>query len=400
MSRITLVFLTIFFDLIGFGIVLPLLPFYAGDFGASPVVVGLLVGIHPAIQFVTAPIWGRLSDHHGRRPILLVGLLGSSLSYLVFGLATNLTWLFASRIIAGAVGANVPVTQAYIADNTGAEDRTRGMGLVGAAFGLAFVVGPAAGGALSHFGYSTAGFAAAALSLLNACAAFFFLPESREPETEAALVAPQARRLADRLRLILRFARHPALRYVLGLVFVVTFIFSGLTTVFPLFIESELGWGPRHAGYLLAYLGLIMAAVQGRLIGPLAARFGERPLVLCGALFLVVGYGALPISGGLAAALFALALIGVGTALDWPSLQGLASRYAAVDVQGAILGVTQSVSGLARVTGAVWAGWVFGLWSPEAPFALSSAIASLAAVLALWFMIRTPEPADRATGET
>lgn len=392
MSRLALVFITIFVDLIGFGIVLPLLPFYAQDFGASPAVIGAVVAVHPATQFIFAPFWGRLSDRYGRRPILLVGLLGSGLSYLVFGFATSLAWLFASRIVAGAVGANVPVVQAYIADSTKPEDRTRGMGLVGAAFGLGFVVGPAIGGGLSHFGYGVAGLFAAAISFANALVAFALLPESRKREPRPGSATGRAIGIPARVWQAVRFARRPTLRFVLGLVVLVTFVFAGLTTVFPLLIARELSYGPRHAGYLLAFLGLIMAIVQGKLIGPLARRFNERRLIVAGFLMLTLGYGIMPLARGLLMICVALLFIGVGTALDWPSLNGLASKYAGADVQGAILGVLQSLSGLARVGGAVWAGWTFGRWSPAAPFVLSSLLMSLAAVLAVWFMIRTPDP--------
>ncbi len=396
MSRLTLVFITLFVDLIGFGIVLPLLPFYAQDFGATPTVVGLVVAVHPAAQFLLAPFWGRLSDRYGRRPILLIGLVGSALSYLVFGLATSLAWLFVSRIIAGTVGANVPVAQAYIADSTDLENRTRGMGLVGAAFGLGFVVGPAIGGALSQFGYGVAGFFAAGLSLTATALAFFFLPESLERSLREAHLSREAEAyssgLAQRVRLAVRFARRPTLRQTMILFVLITFVFASFTTAFPLLLGREMGFAAREAGYLLAFVGLVMAIIQGRLIGPLANWVGERRLVVAGSTILVLGYAALPMASDLWMMGLALFLIGTGTALDWPSLNGLASQYAGADMQGGILGVMQSLSGLARVAGAVWAGWTFGEVGPGAPFFLSSLLMSLAAGLAVWFMIRAPEP--------
>lgn len=392
MSRLTIIFLTIFIDLIGFGIVLPLLPFYAQDFGATPLMIGFMVGVHPAMQLVFAPIWGRLSDRIGRRPILLVGLLGSGLSYLIFGLATGYWWLFASRVMAGIAGANVPVAQAYIADSTDAANRTRGMGLVGAAFGLGFIAGPAIGGALSHFGYAVPGYFAAALSLSNAVAAYFYLPESLPLQARRRIAERRARGLVGRLRMAVEFARRPAIGTLIGIFFLVTFVFAVFTTIFPLWLGAELGYSARHAGYLMAFLGLAMAIVQGRLLGPLASRLGERRLLVIGTSTLIGAYALLPLADALWLLCGTLVLVAFGTGLNWPSLTSLASQYADIDVQGAVLGVMQSMSSLGRMLGAVWAGWVFGAWQPAAPFLLSAAIMSLAAALAALFMIKAPAP--------
>ncbi len=394
MSRLTIIFLTIFVDLIGFGIVLPLLPFYAQEFGASPLLIGLIVAAHPAMQFVFGPLWGRVSDRVGRRPILLLGLVGSGISYLIFALAGNVAWLFASRLMAGMVGANVPVSQAYIADSTDLEDRTRGMGLVGAAFGLGFIAGPAIGGALSQFGYAVPGFFAAALCFANAGAAVFHLPESLSPELRARAAARFSAGLLGRLRLAVHFARSPAIGTLMAIFVIATFVFAAFTTVFPLWLGVELSYDARHAGYLMAYLGLVMAILQGRLLGPLARRFGERRLLVAGTSILVAGYLLLPLSQALGALLGILALVALGTGLNWPTLNSLASQYTPLDMQGAILGVMQSLSALGRMLGAIWAGWVFGTWSPAAPFLLCAALMSLAATFAILFMIRAPTPAQ------
>jgi multidrug resistance protein len=392
MSRLTIVFLTIFIDLIGFGIVLPLLPFYAQEFGATPLVIGLLVGVHPAMQFIFSPLWGRLSDRLGRRPILLIGLVGSGLSYLLFGLATSLWWLFASRILQGIAGANVSVAQAYIADSTDLENRTRGMGLVGAAFGLGFIAGPAIGGALVNFGYAAPGFFAAALSLANAGAAFFYLPESLSPELRAQSAARASAGLVGRLRMAAQLARHPAIGTLMAIYVIATFVFAVFTTVFPLWIEVKLHFDAQHAGYLMAYLGLLMAIVQGRLLGPLARRFGERRMLVAGTTTLVLAYATLPLADRLLPLCGVLVLVAFGTGLNWPTLASLASQYSPIETQGAVLGVMQSLSALGRMTGAAWAGWIFGAWTAAGPFLLSSIAMSLAAALAVLFMIRAPAP--------
>lgn len=392
MSRLTIIFLTIFIDLIGFGIVLPLLPFYAQDFGATPLVIGLLVAIHPAMQFLFAPVWGRLSDRYGRRPILLVGLVGSGVSYLIFGLATSLWWLLASRAMAGVAGANIPVAQAYIADSTDAANRTRGMGLVGAAFGLGFIAGPAIGGGLSHFGYAVPGLFAAALCFTNAAAAYIYLPESLRAELRARAGGDAGVGPLGRLKLAVSFARRPAMTSLMGIYVLATFVFAAFTTVFPLLIADRLGYGARHAGYLMAYLGLLMAIMQGRLIGPMAHRFGERRLIVMGTVTLVVGYGLLPSAGGLVPLAAVLVLVAFGSGLNWPTLNSLASQYSPADGQGRVLGVMQSLAALGRTAGAAWAGWVYGTWSPATPFALNSALMTLAAILAILLMIRAPAP--------
>jgi multidrug resistance protein len=392
LSRLAIIFLTIFIDLIGFGIVLPLLPFYAQDFGATPAAIGLLVAIHPAMQFVFGPIWGRLSDRVGRRPILLLGLVGSGLSYMLFGLATNLAWLFASRIMQGIAGANVPVAQAYIADSTDAADRTRGMGLVGAAFGLGFIAGPAIGGVLVNFGYAAPGFFAAALSIANAGAAFFYLPESLSRDIRERAVKLGGVGLLDRIRLAVAFSRQPAIGTLMAIFSFATLVFAAFTTVFPLWIEFRLGYDAQHAGYLMAYLGLLMAIVQGRLLGPMARRLGERRLLFVGTLTLVAAYALLPLAGGPLLLCAVLVPVAFGTGLNWPTATSLASQYAPAERQGAVLGVMQSLSALGRTAGAACAGWVFGAWTPATPFALNAVIMGLAAGFALLFMISAPAP--------
>jgi multidrug resistance protein len=390
LSRLTIIFLTIFVDLIGFGIVLPLLPFYAEELGATPAVIGLIVGVHPGMQFIFGPIWGRLSDRIGRRPILLLGLLGSALSYLIFAFATNLLWLLISRAMAGIAGANIPVAQAYIADSTDMENRTRGMGLVGAAFGLGFIAGPAIGGTLVHFGYAAPGFFAAGLSFANAVAAYFYLPESLRPTAGAAAPTPGGAGLPGRLREAARLSRQPTIRTIILIYVTATFVFAVFTTVFPMWLGASMGYDARHAGYLMAYLGLLMAIVQGRMIGPLAGQFGERRILVFSTSLLIFAYAALPLAGTLLLLGLVLIPVSVGSGINWPTLTSLTSQYTDVARQGSVLGVLQSMSALARMLGAAWGGWIFGTFSPAAPFVLNALLMSLAAGLALMFMIRAP----------
>ncbi len=379
-----LVFVTVVIDLIGFGIVLPLLPFYATELGAGPTAVGLIIGSFSAMQFALAPVWGRLSDRIGRRPVLVVGLFGSGVSYVVFGLADTVGVLLLSRVIAGAMGANVPVAQAYIADTTTEEGRARGMGLVGAAFGLGFVAGPALGGVLSQWGYGLPGFFAAGLSLAAAGVALFALPESLPPERRTGRAA--ARGAASALRALSRRVRElreamvrPELRDPIGSFFVGTLGFAAFTTAFPLLLDGPLGMTSVDAGWYFAYLGLVSATVQGVLIGPTVDRLGERRVAMGGAALMAVGLALLAGAGGTPSLLASLAVVGVGFGYMTPALQGLISRRAGERAQGGVLGLNQSAGSLARVVGPAAGGWAFGAVGHRWEFLATAGVLAAAA---------------------
>ncbi len=380
-----IVFLTVFLDLIGFGIVLPLLPFYATELGATPLMVGLIIASYSGMQFLFSPVWGALSDRHGRRPLLLVGLIGSALSYVVFGLARSLEVLLLSRVVAGFMGANIPVAQAYIADSTSAEHRARGMGLIGAAFGLGFIFGPAIGGGLSRWGYGVPGFVAAGLSFASAVAAWFLLPESLAPENRrhgTGLGIAQA--LVGRARSARRVLARVRLRIPIGAFFLGTMGFAGFTTTFPLFLESPLHLSAAHAGALFALVGLISAAVQGGLIGPLVERRGERTVAAAGGLLLGAGVALMGVLQTVNATLGLLVLVGAGWGLLAPSLQSLVSRRALSVEQGEVLGVNQSASAASRVIGPVAAGWAFGALGPALGFIAGGALIVASAGVVWW----------------
>ncbi len=364
-----IIFLTVFLDLVGFGIVLPLLPFYATDLGATPLVVGLIISSYSAMQFVFAPVWGSLSDRHGRRPLLILGLFGSAVSYVVFGLAHSIGVLLFSRVIAGIMGANIPVAQAYIADTTTVEKRARGMGLIGAAFGLGFIFGPAIGGFLSRWGYGVPGFVAAGLSFLAAGSAMFLLPESLPPERRAettghgGLDAFGARfRAAGR---ILREGRlrDPILGFFLG-----TMGFAGFTTTFPLFLDDPLGLDAVHAGAMFALVGLISAIAQGGAIGPLVERYGEQRIAATGAVLLGLALGVMGWARTTPITVAMLVPVGLGWGMMAPSIQSLVSRRSHAREQGEVLGVNQSASAVARMIGPVAAGAAYGMFGPGLGF--------------------------------
>ena len=398
-SPLAVIFLTVLIDLVGFGIVLPLLPFYAEELGTNPTGVGLLVAVYSLMQFFFAPFWGKLSDRVGRRPIILLGLVGSGVSYVIFAFAQTLTVLFFSRILAGLMGANIAVAQAYIADRTEAQDRARGMGLIGAAFGLGFILGPAIGGVFSQWGYGVPGLIAAGLCFGNATLAWRVLPESLTPELRSAPEARGRPGPVERIRALADAWSRSELRPILALFFIGTMVFAAFTTTFPLLLERRLDLDARHAGYFLAFAGLVMAVVQGRLIGPLARRLGERKLLVIGSAVLVLGYGVTPwVWSDLAVALVILP-IAFGTGVSTPSLASLTSQVAGAAEQGQVLGVSQSLSSLGRVVGPTWGGWLFATWGHGAPYWLSAGWMLVAVVLAL-HLLRRPAPAAAEVAST
>ncbi len=370
-------FLTVFIHLVGFGLLIPLLPYYAETYGATGVAVGLLNTSYSFMQFLSSPLWGRLSDRIGRRPVILGSLVATAAAYIVFGLATSLPVLFASRIFAGIAGGVIPTTQAYIADTTTPAERTKGMGLIGAAFGLGFIFGPALGGVLSRYGYSIPAFAAAGLALLAALFALVLLPESLTKEARANAAAQRLAR-GSRLSALGR----PELRSVFLLFFIGTLCFSALEGTFALFGEHVYRIGPREVGYLFAFVGSLAALMQAGVVGWLARRFGERALVLAG--FLLMGLGMVLAGTGPAFGLMltAMGAVSVGNGLSSPSLAGLASVTSRAEEQGAVLGTYQSLGSLARSAGPFLGGLAFDHLGAGSPLWLGGIVIALASILA------------------
>ena len=377
MSPLVIIFVTVFIDLLGFGIIIPLLPFYAETFGASALVVGLLSTSFSLMQFLFAPVWGRLSDIFGRRPIILAGLLGSALSYLAFGLATSLPMLFAARILAGIAGANIPTAQAFIADSTTPDNRAKGMGLVGAAFGLGFIFGPAIGGFLSHWGYSAPAFFAATLSLANFSAALFFLPESLPPESRGVRARP------GRVAAFQRAFARPKLALVLAVSFLVMTAFASFESMFALFVESRFAFGATTIGYLFAWVGVVLALVQGVLVGRVVPLVGEHRLVPSAILVMVVALAAIASAPSVVLLMAAMGLLAMGMGFNSPSTLSVVSRLADPTDQGSTLGVSQSLASLARIVGPMWGGFVYDRFGHTVPFYTASALMLIACGLSV-----------------
>jgi MFS transporter, DHA1 family, tetracycline resistance protein len=366
-SPLIIIFITIFIDLIGFGIVIPVLPLYAERYHASETVIGLMLASYSMMQFIFAPLLGRLSDRVGRRPVLLLSLIGTSLGFVLmglahlipfgmalFGLSPVIVWLFLARIIDGISGGNISTAQAYIADVTPPDQRARGMGLIGAAFGLGFIFGPALGGLLSRFSAEAPFFFAAGLAALNATALYFLLPESLAPELRHA-----ARRRAP-LPEILEQAGDWQLKAVFATYFFATVAFAMLTATFALFASHRFHFDATHTGYMFTYVGVIGAFIQGGLIGRLVKAFGEKRLAVVGTMIFSAALFALPLATTLVTLLVASSGIAIGNSLVTPTLNSLASKHVSSSFQGRILGAMASVASLARIIGPMLGGFLLG----------------------------------------
>ena len=382
-----ILFVTVFLDLVGFGIIIPFLAYYVESFGAQAAVVGLLMSSYSLAQFVFAPIWGRVSDRVGRRPILILGLFGSVAGYTLFGLAGTLGLLFVGRVLMGIFGGTIPTAQAAVADVTAPHDRARGMGLIGAAIGLGFILGPALGGVLSnlsgvlHVGlfeknpYALPCLASAALAALNLIAAAFFLPESLPREKRGG----REGRLS-RVEQLSRGLSDPRLRLLVLVYFLFMLGFTMMEATLTLFIERRIGARDhaqlvRRVGYLFGFIGIIQVGLQGGLVGRLARAFGERKLLLAGCALTALALAALPAASswaGIYGCAFGLAC---GHGLSQPSVASLISRAAAADMQGGALGVSQSAASLARVVGPALGGALFQHLSPGSPYLVGAALA-------------------------
>lgn len=395
-SRLVVLFAAVLVDMIGFGIVLPLLPFYAESMGASPLDVTLLIASFSAMQLAAAPLWGRVSDRRGRRPLVVAGLFASAVSYLIFGLADTLLVLFISRATAGAAGGTISVAQAYVADSTPGEERAHALGLLGAASGLGVMLGPAIGGFFSRWGLGAPGFVAAGLCAANGIAALALLPESRR-RAIGGLAGAEAETLRG---WVSAMARQP-LSLLLSVYFLTISSFTAMTAVLALYLERVFALDAADMGILFTLAGAVTVLVRGVLLGRLVRRFGEPRIVRAGAvvlgtsLFLIV----LIPSAWWMGPLMGMYALGAGTL--FPSLASLVSRATDAGSQGSILGGSQVVGGAGRVLGPIWAGFLFEEVGIATPFWVGTGLVGIALVLA--FRIRAAghparAAAERATG--
>jgi len=353
MRRFAVIFFTVLIDLIGFGIVMPILPFYAQRFGASGFAYGAVLGVYSFMQFVATALLGKLSDRVGRRPVLLTTMLFNAVGYTLFAFAGSYWVLFASRVVSGFAGGNISVAQAYIADITSPAERSRGMGIVGAAFGIGFSAGPALGGLADHFlGHRWPGLVGVVLSLANFVSAYFILPESLKAELRVK------RSLFD-LRHIVHAIKRPRLRPLMVVWALTPLGFAGYTAALPYRAISELGWKQLQLTFLFIIIGVTAAAVQGYFFGKVVRRTGERALVIVGAFGMAVAIAIVPLLHSSAALYAWTFILAVANSVFSPAATGLVSVYADPNEQGTVLGAAQAISALGRTVGPPLIGQVY-----------------------------------------
>ena len=358
------VFVTVLLDLIGFGMIIPLLPFYAQALHATPVQIGWLFASYSLTQLLFAPPLGRLSDRMGRRPVMLVSIAVGIGAYVLFAFAHSFAWLLVARSLAGLAAANYGIAQAYVADVTPAAERSKAMGMViGAAFGLGFVLGPALGGALSLIDPIVVPLAAAVFGAVNLAAALVWLKESLPPEIRGKVKGPWFEPQS-----LLRVWRNPAVRGLMLLAFLVTFCFSMMETTLALYCQARFGFGRSASSALFVYVGVLLVLVQGRLVGTMVKRFGERRLILDSILVMAAGLLILPFSGNPWLLLPGLSLLAFGSGLHNPSSLGLLSLLTDSREQGGTSGIYRSFGALARTLGPLAGPWLFQTVGIRSPF--------------------------------
>jgi DHA1 family tetracycline resistance protein-like MFS transporter len=374
--------------MVGYGIVIPLLPFYAGEYASGAVLIGVLGALYAAMQFVGGPFLGGLSDRVGRRPVLLLCLLGASLAYLLLGLAQTPMMLVATVVLAGGAGGTQATAQAYIADSTPPERRARGMGLIGAAFGLGLMAGPALGGFLSLYSLHAPAFAASALALANLAFGLFVVPESLPPKLRTPTPLPRLNPISQ-LRGVLGMG---GIRALLVVAFLLNLSFAGLLVNFPLFSNARFGWGTTANAFFFAFVGVCTVLTQGVLIGRLQPRFGDERLLLGGLSLMALGLGLVALVPFGPLLYPVVGMLAVGTGLAIPALTALISRRVSGREQGRLMGGLQAILSLTLIAGPIIAGLAFDQLGVPAPYWIGALLATLALPVA----VATLLPENRA----
>ena len=393
--RLAILIAVNFVDMVGFMIVLPLLPFYALDLHASPEIVGLLIAAFSIAQLVSAPLWGRVSDRYGRRPALLIGLTASAIAYVVFGFAESLWLLFLSRLVQGAGGGTTGVAQAYVADTMPPRERAKALGWLSAATSAGVAFGPVIGSFAAHLGREAPGLVAAALCLVNVAFAWRWLPESRLREAGSP---PLGRPVWHPAWTALRHPGAPLSRllwiYGIGMV-----AFASQTSVLALYLGAEFGLDARSIGPIFTYIGVLSFVMRSVLLGPIVDRLGELWTLRLGAAMLALGLWLYPAPESLWAFAAVIPLVPIGTALLFPSTTSLMSRQSDSRELGVTMGVAQTFAGLARVAAPLLATMAFQRLGHAAPFYLGGACVAVAGVLAFQIRIGSTVSAQPAAEE-
>jgi MFS family permease len=375
------VFLTVFLDLLGAGILIPILPYLVRQFRSDAFIVGMLALSFSAAQFIAAPVLGALSDRVGRRPVLIFSILGSAFGYFLFGLAGSLWVMFLARIIDGATGGNISTAMAAIADVSAPKDRAKNFGIIGMAFGLGFIIGPALGGLLSKISLQAPAYGAGCIGLVTAAFGYLMFPETLPPERRKTGIVTASE--SNPLKSVAAALARPEIRMFLFALFFLNFAFAALQTNFSNYTMARFQFGPDDNAWAFAFIGLLAALMQGVVVRKLMPILGERKMAIQGFVLFFFGFLLVAFAPTAFWIFPGIALIAVGSSFTNPTLNALISQRSSASEQGSILGTTQSVLSLTRVAGPAWAGIVFDKFGPSTPYSTGAAFIALALFLAL-----------------
>jgi len=376
-----IIFLTIFVNLVGFGIIVPLLPFYAERFSASPLVIGLLFAVFSLCQLVASPVLGDWSDRYGRRPVLVFSLAGTVVSFAMLALAQSVTMLFLARIVDGLSGGNISTARAYVADITEPKDRARAYGLIGAAFGLGFIIGPALSGVLASRSITAPIWAAAAITLVATLMAWFWLPETVH-RAHAGTGMP--------FRNVAEMMRRPGLRRVLAMDFIYWLAFAIFQTTFALFAAARFDFDAARTGWFFAGFGLLGAIVQGGFIRPIVHRLGDKPVFIAGLVCGAVGLVAATLSHSVPVFTLALVPLAFGIGFGHPTISALVSRAAHGQEQGRVQGAASAMESLGRTIGPVWGNASLQRFGEGVPYLTAAGFLVVTLLLVLGYQVADP----------
>ncbi len=375
---LVVIFLTIFVNLVGFGIIIPLLPFYAESFGASPLTIGLLFAIYSACQLVASPTLGDLSDRHGRRPVLIFSLLGTVVSFVMMAMAHSIWMLFAARIVDGLSGGNISTARAYVADVTEPKDRSKAYGLIGAAFGLGFIMGPALSGILAAYSMTAPIWAAAGVTMVATLMAWFWLPETVHRASAGT---------GNPFRSLAQMLQRPGLRRMLWVDFIYWFAFAIFQTTFALFVARRFGFTVSTTGYFFAGFGVLGAVVQGLAIRPVVHRMGDKPTFLLGLGCAAVGLTAATLAPTVGLFTLALVPLALGIGFGHPTVSSLVSRAGGRDEQGRVQGAAGAMESLGRAMGPVWGNAALARYGDGVPYLSAAACLVLTLFLSVTYTV-------------
>lgn len=388
-KRLLNVGLIVLIDMLGFAIIIPLLTFYADSFGATEFQTGLLVSSYALMQMIGAPILGRLSDKYGRRPVFLISIFGTFIGLLVLGFANSLWMLFASRLLSGITAGNISVAQAYISDITDEKNRARGMGMFGAAFGIGFILGPALGGMLSVYGFAVPSFVSAGLAFINLLTVYFWLPESLTEEQRAELAAKKKPEIS--INALFAALQRPVVGSLLWVRFGFAIAFNSFQTVFPLYVLYRFGLDAQRTGYILAYMGVILVAMQGGAIGPLSMRFKESKLLVTFLGFSLVGMIGWAFTPSVPLLLVAMFPMAVGAGSFNALINSAISKAVTPDEVGGMLGFGAGLESATRVVMPALASYLLGAYGTSTPGYMGSIVLFIVVVYAYIRLIARPD---------